>query len=152
MSRTIPYYTNVIVPNSIDKGKSVLIASSENAIRGLLMYLCDIPEDKINEVHTYIHTYVQTYVQTYKAYIRIYSYTYCFQNIYIRIYIYTYIHTEKFIYSLTLTTYIHIKVEIPTGLPLVYNFEKRCIQLLDDGNVKYIYLFIHTYIHTYKNT
>eukprot|EP01035_Chromulina_nebulosa_P023209 gene23209-30083_t len=37
MSRTIPYYTNVIVPNSIDKGKSVLIASSENAIRGLLI-------------------------------------------------------------------------------------------------------------------
>ena len=24
-------------------------------------------------------------------------------------------------------------MEIPTGLPLVYNFEKRCIQLLDDG-------------------
>ena len=59
MSRTIPYYTDVIVPNSIEKGKSVLIASSENAIRGLLMYLCDIPEDKINEVLlTYIHTYV----------------------------------------------------------------------------------------------
>mmetsp|Transcript_11181 Transcript_11181/g.15391 ORF Transcript_11181/g.15391 Transcript_11181/m.15391 type:complete len:622 (+) Transcript_11181:61-1926(+) len=73
MSRTIPYYTDIIVPNSIEKGKSVLISSSENAIRGLLMYLCGIPEDKINEV------------------------------------------------------------EIPTGLPLVYNFEKRCIQLLDDG-------------------
>ena len=50
MSRTIPYYTDVIVPNSIEKGKSVLISSSENAIRGLLMFLCDIPEDKINEV------------------------------------------------------------------------------------------------------
>ena len=74
MSRTIPYYTDIIVPNSIEKGKSVLISSSENAIRGLLMYLCGIPEDKINEV------------------------------------------------------------AIPTtGLPLVYNFEKRCIQLLDDG-------------------
>jgi bisphosphoglycerate-dependent phosphoglycerate mutase len=61
MSRTIPYYTDVIVPNSIEKGKSVLIASSENAIRGLLMYLCDIPEDKINEVVlTYIHTYTST--------------------------------------------------------------------------------------------
>ena len=28
----------------------MLIASSENAIRGLLMHLCDIPEDRISEV------------------------------------------------------------------------------------------------------
>jgi 2,3-bisphosphoglycerate-dependent phosphoglycerate mutase len=28
----------------------VLIASSENAIRGILMYLCDIPEDKIAQL------------------------------------------------------------------------------------------------------
>lgn len=40
MSRTIPYFKNVIYPQSIAKGKNVLIASSENAIRGLLMYLC----------------------------------------------------------------------------------------------------------------
>jgi bisphosphoglycerate-dependent phosphoglycerate mutase len=39
MSRTIPYYTNTIVPQSIAQGKNVLIASSENAIRGLLMHL-----------------------------------------------------------------------------------------------------------------
>jgi 2,3-bisphosphoglycerate-dependent phosphoglycerate mutase len=39
MSRTIPYFTENIVPESIDKGKTVLIASSENAIRGLLMHL-----------------------------------------------------------------------------------------------------------------
>lgn len=73
MSRTIPYFKKVIYPHSIAKGKSVLISSSENAIRGLLMYLCDIPEDKIHEV------------------------------------------------------------EIPTGLPLIYDPEKRCIQILDDG-------------------
>jgi 2,3-bisphosphoglycerate-dependent phosphoglycerate mutase len=73
MDRTIPYYKDVIVPDSIDKGKNVLIASSENAIRGLLMHLCDIPSERISEV------------------------------------------------------------EIPTGLPLVYNSEKRCIQVLEDG-------------------
>ena len=33
-----------------DTGKRVLIASSENAIRGLLMHLCDIPTDVIHEV------------------------------------------------------------------------------------------------------
>ena len=71
--RTIPYYKNVIVPNSIAQGKNVLIASSENAIRGLLMYLCEIPEERIHEV------------------------------------------------------------EIPTGLPLVYDVEKKRIRLLDDG-------------------
>lgn len=74
MSRTIPYYTGTIVPKSIAKGKNVLIASSENAIRGLLMHLCDVPPNRINEV------------------------------------------------------------EIPTGLPLVYNTKKRCIQLLESGN------------------
>ena len=73
MERTIPYFTNVIVPHSIDQNKSVLIASSENAIRGLLMHLCDIPTDRISEV------------------------------------------------------------EIPTGLPLVYDVRKRCIQVLEDG-------------------
>lgn len=43
MERTIPYFKDVIVPVSLNEGKSVLIASSENAIRGLLMHLCDIP-------------------------------------------------------------------------------------------------------------
>ena len=37
MARTIPYFRDNIVPNSINQGKRVLIASSENAIRGLLM-------------------------------------------------------------------------------------------------------------------
>lgn len=73
MERTIPYFKNVIVPDSIEKGKTVLIASSENAIRGLLMHLCDIPSDRISEI------------------------------------------------------------EIPTGLPLIFNLEKKCIQVLDDG-------------------
>ncbi|EED90651.1 phosphoglycerate mutase, partial [Thalassiosira pseudonana CCMP1335] len=48
MDRTIPYFTNQILPEAVLKGKRVLIASSENAIRGLLMHLCDIPEDKIS--------------------------------------------------------------------------------------------------------
>ena len=54
--------------------KNVLIASSENAIRGLLMYLCEIPKERISEV------------------------------------------------------------EIPTGLPLVYDVKRKCIRLLDDGS------------------
>ena len=33
MTRTIPFYTNEIVPNGVSKGKCVLVASSENAIR-----------------------------------------------------------------------------------------------------------------------
>ena len=44
MERTIPYYTDKIVPDSIAQGKNVLIASSENAIRGLLMYLCEVSQ------------------------------------------------------------------------------------------------------------
>ena len=71
--RTIPYFKDTIVPDSIEKRKSVLISSSENAIRGLLMNLCDIPLDKI--------------------------------------------HT----------------LEIPTGLPMVYDPRTRRIRLLDDG-------------------
>ena len=46
MERTIPYYANCIVPESIAQGKSVLIASSENAIRGLLMHLCEVSESE----------------------------------------------------------------------------------------------------------
>jgi 2,3-bisphosphoglycerate-dependent phosphoglycerate mutase len=74
MSRTIPFYTDEIVPKSVNQGKKVLIASSENAIRGLLMHLCNIPRERIHEI------------------------------------------------------------DIPNGLPLVFNLEKKCIQLLDDGN------------------
>jgi bisphosphoglycerate-dependent phosphoglycerate mutase family 1 len=47
MDRTIPYFTERIVPDAIDQGKRVLISSSENAIRGLLMHLCEIPEEEI---------------------------------------------------------------------------------------------------------
>lgn len=53
MDRTIPYFRDNIVPNSINQGKRVLIASSENAIRGLLMHLCDIPEERISEVRAF---------------------------------------------------------------------------------------------------
>jgi 2,3-bisphosphoglycerate-dependent phosphoglycerate mutase len=73
MERTIPYFRNVILPGSIAKGKNVLIASSENAIRGLLMHLCEIPPERIHEV------------------------------------------------------------EIPTGLPMVYDSDRKSIRLLDDG-------------------
>lgn len=40
MDRTVPFFTDRIVPEAIAKGKRVLISSSENAIRGLLMHLC----------------------------------------------------------------------------------------------------------------
>lgn len=45
MDRTIPFFTYQIVPEAINQGKRVLISSSENAIRGLLMHLCEIPEE-----------------------------------------------------------------------------------------------------------
>eukprot|EP00633_Aureoumbra_lagunensis_P003908 CAMPEP_0197316826 /NCGR_PEP_ID=MMETSP0891-20130614/44350_1 /TAXON_ID=44058 ORGANISM="Aureoumbra lagunensis, Strain CCMP1510" /NCGR_SAMPLE_ID=MMETSP0891 /ASSEMBLY_ACC=CAM_ASM_000534 /LENGTH=787 /DNA_ID=CAMNT_0042806489 /DNA_START=64 /DNA_END=2427 /DNA_ORIENTATION=- len=48
MDRTIPFYTQVIAP--VAQNQNVLIASSENAIRGMLMHLCEIPEDRISEV------------------------------------------------------------------------------------------------------
>lgn len=44
MDRTIPYWIDAIERNAIAEGKSVLVASSENAIRGLLMHLFSIPE------------------------------------------------------------------------------------------------------------
>jgi bisphosphoglycerate-dependent phosphoglycerate mutase len=50
MERTIPYYRDFILPQSINKGQNVMIASSENAIRGLLMYLCNIPAHEIPHV------------------------------------------------------------------------------------------------------
>lgn len=71
MDRTIPYFEEVIGPSL--ENRTVLIASSENAIRGLLMKLCAVPEDRVNEV------------------------------------------------------------EIPTGLPLIYDLDQRCLRLLDDG-------------------
>eukprot|EP00322_Chrysochromulina_rotalis_P013564 CAMPEP_0115869974 /NCGR_PEP_ID=MMETSP0287-20121206/22082_1 /TAXON_ID=412157 /ORGANISM="Chrysochromulina rotalis, Strain UIO044" /LENGTH=700 /DNA_ID=CAMNT_0003324671 /DNA_START=45 /DNA_END=2147 /DNA_ORIENTATION=+ len=71
MDRTIPYFVNNIEGNAIAKGKSVLIASSENAIRGLLMHLLDIPTDRI------------------------------------------------------------VDIEIPTGLPLIYDLRYKCLRLLE---------------------
>ena len=49
--RTIPFFVHNIMPQAVNRNKRVLIASSENAIRGLLMYLCDIPEDKIAQLN-----------------------------------------------------------------------------------------------------
>lgn len=74
MDRTIPYFAHQIVPEAINQGKRVLISSSENAIRGLLMHLCEIPEDKITEL------------------------------------------------------------EIPNGLPLIFDVKSKCVKLLDDGS------------------
>lgn len=46
------------MPEAIEQGKSVLISSSENAIRGLIMHLCDIPAEQIVgvEIPTGAHT------------------------------------------------------------------------------------------------
>ena len=73
MQRTVPYWNDVIAPRSVARGRSVLISSSENAIRGLLMHLCDVPVERIADV------------------------------------------------------------EIPTGVPLLYDPARRRIRLLDDG-------------------
>jgi len=51
MKRSIPYYTQRIVPEAVNKGKRVLITSHENAIRGILMHLCEIPEEAMNQLH-----------------------------------------------------------------------------------------------------
>merc|ERR1739848_402277 len=45
MERVTPYYVDTI-QKALDERKNVLVASSENAIRGLLMHLCEIPEDE----------------------------------------------------------------------------------------------------------
>jgi broad specificity phosphatase PhoE len=47
----IPFYTERITNEAINKGKRVLIASHENAIRGILMHLCDIPEEAMSQLH-----------------------------------------------------------------------------------------------------
>jgi len=51
MERAIPYYTEKIYAEAVAKGKRVLITSHENAIRGILMHLCEIPEEHMNELH-----------------------------------------------------------------------------------------------------
>jgi len=73
MDRTIPYFLERIAEDAVKKNKRVLISSSENAIRGLLMHLCDIPESEITGL------------------------------------------------------------EIPNGLPLIYDVRSKCVKLLDDG-------------------
>jgi bisphosphoglycerate-dependent phosphoglycerate mutase len=40
----IPFYTERITQEAINRGKRVLITSHENALRGILMHLCNIPE------------------------------------------------------------------------------------------------------------
>lgn len=47
MERTIPYFKERIAEDAVAQGKRVLISSSENAIRGLLMHLCEIPVEQI---------------------------------------------------------------------------------------------------------
>eukprot|EP00532_Pseudo-nitzschia_australis_P006748 CAMPEP_0168172208 /NCGR_PEP_ID=MMETSP0139_2-20121125/5114_1 /TAXON_ID=44445 /ORGANISM="Pseudo-nitzschia australis, Strain 10249 10 AB" /LENGTH=856 /DNA_ID=CAMNT_0008089809 /DNA_START=94 /DNA_END=2664 /DNA_ORIENTATION=- len=74
MDRTIPYFLERIAKDAVDQNKRVLISSSENAIRGLLMHLCDIPESEITGL------------------------------------------------------------EIPNGLPLIYDVKSKCVKLLDDGS------------------
>ncbi len=51
MQRTIPFYTGRILPEAVAKQKRVLIAGHENAIRGILMHLCDIPEEAMQQLH-----------------------------------------------------------------------------------------------------
>eukprot|EP00980_Cylindrotheca_fusiformis_P031553 scaffold26550_cov122-Cylindrotheca_fusiformis.AAC.6 len=51
MDRSIPFYTKRIREEAVDKGKRVLVTSHENAIRGILMHLCDIPEEAMNQLH-----------------------------------------------------------------------------------------------------
>jgi 2,3-bisphosphoglycerate-dependent phosphoglycerate mutase len=71
MSAQIPYWINNIEGDAIRSGKSVLVASSENAIRGLLMHLLKIPKEQI------------------------------------------------------------VNIEIPTGLPLVFDLRHKCLKLLE---------------------
>jgi len=49
--KQIPYYTDRIMQEAVSKGKRVLITSHENAIRGILMHLCSIPEEAMNQLH-----------------------------------------------------------------------------------------------------
>lgn len=47
--RTIPYYESVILPK-LKNGKNILISSSGNALRSLVKYLDNIPDDKIAQL------------------------------------------------------------------------------------------------------
>jgi 2,3-bisphosphoglycerate-dependent phosphoglycerate mutase len=50
MDRTTPYFVERIATDAVDQERRVLISSSENAIRGLLTHLCDIPENEITGI------------------------------------------------------------------------------------------------------
>jgi hypothetical protein len=47
----IPYFTERITNEAINRGKRVLITSHENALRGILMHLCGIPEEAMSQLH-----------------------------------------------------------------------------------------------------
>ncbi len=47
--REIPYYESTILPQLLG-GKNVIIASSGNALRALVKYIEDVPDDQISEV------------------------------------------------------------------------------------------------------
>ena len=66
MERVTPYYVDTI-QKALEEEERI-VASSENAIRGLLMHLCEIPEDRVPEI------------------------------------------------------------EIPTGIPMLFDFERRCVR------------------------
>lgn len=51
MARSIPFYTDRICNEAVNNGKRVLITSHENAIRGILMHICDIPVEAMNQLH-----------------------------------------------------------------------------------------------------
>jgi hypothetical protein len=53
MDRTTPYFVERIAKDSVDQEKRVLISSSENAIRGLLMHLCDKSESEITSLEIF---------------------------------------------------------------------------------------------------
>lgn len=46
--RAVPFYQNHVLPE-LKRGKNVIIVSSGNALRSLVKYLDDIPDDKIAE-------------------------------------------------------------------------------------------------------
>jgi hypothetical protein len=51
LSPQIPFYTKRITNEAINRGKRVLITSHENALRGILMHLCGIPEEAMTQLH-----------------------------------------------------------------------------------------------------
>jgi bisphosphoglycerate-dependent phosphoglycerate mutase len=86
MDRTIPYFVERIMPDAVEQGKRVLISSSENAIRGLLMHLCDIPKEVITGL------------------------------------------------------------EIPNGLPLIFDVKSKCVKVNKTGGMIYVVLPVSIYL------